>query len=627
MTSNQGYDHAMIGNCTSAALITSECSIDWLCFPFFDSPSLFARLLDEKKGGYFKIWGVDTIRVQQSYVYHTPIFKTVFETKDGIFEVRDYMPRFVNSHGDIYCPSEIHRDIHVIRGRPKITIDLKPKPNYALSEADCHIYEDYIKITSRKGEYNSFYLYCNLDPQKVVAGEPIELTESSYFLLSYHEKIEPVSLGKIYLEYEKTKSYWMDWVFRTKLPEKYKSMLNRSAITLKLLMYQRTGAVIAAPTTSLPEIIGRDRNWDYRYCWVRDSSMIVDLYARIGHMRSAERYLNFILNRMLLKYDNIAVMYGINGEKTLTEKTLGHLDGYKGSKPVRIGNDAYRQRQNDVYGELIEMIYTYFVIDRREQVNFDEEIWTVVRSLANAVKDIWREPDCGIWERRGEMQHYVHSKLMSWVALDRAAKIARYIGKNGYAERCMKFADEIKQDILANGWNQEAGAFTMTYGSKDMDAANLLMLHYGFLDAKDPRMESTVRQTYEQLVHNGFTMRYTAADEFGLPENAFIVCTFWMVNALYLIGEEEKAREMFENTMNCANRFGLFSEDVELTTRRLTGNFPQGYSHLAFIQSALILETSYNWSDAFKDKAAPVKTEMSLEDTKKNLAHRTATAS
>lgn len=593
------YHFGIIGNCTSAGLINSDCSIDWLCLPFFDSPSLFAKLLDIEKGGHFRISGVDTVRTEQSYVFHTPILKTVFETKDGIFEVRDYMPRFITSHGDAYSPSEIHRDIHVIRGRPKIKIELVPRPNYGVSDPKCTIFPDYIKITSTKGGYNSYYLYCDLDKHKVISGEPIELQGSSYFLLSYHEKLETINLAKIYLEYEKTKSYWMDWVFRTKLPPKHIDLLTRSAITLKLLMYQRTGAVVAAPTTSLPEIIGQDRNWDYRYCWVRDASMIVDLYCRMGHLRSAGRYIHFILNRMLLKHENIAVMYGINGEKDLPEMTLGHLAGYENSKPVRVGNAAYQQQQNDLYGELIETIYTYFIINRLENWSLDEEIWTVVRSLANTVKDIWREPDCGIWERREAKRHYVHSKMMSWVAMDRAAKIAKFLGKNDHTESYLKMAAMIKEDILQKGWNEKIGAFTMDYGSEDLDASNLLMIHYGFLDPKDPRMVRTVQATHQQLVKNNFCMRYVAPDEFGVPQNAFIVCTFWMINALYHIGEEAKARKMYENIVKCANPLGLFSEDIDVDSKRLTGNFPQGYSHLAFIQTTLLLETDYTWIGSF----------------------------
>lgn len=451
------------------------------------------------------------------------------------------------------------------------------------------------------GEYNSFYLYSNLGHKKIISGEPVKLKESSCLLLSYHEKLDPINLYKIYVEYEKTKSYWLSWVFRTKLPEQYKDLAVRSTITMKLLTFQKTGAVIAAPTTSLPEIIGKGRNWDYRYCWVRDSSMITDLYFRLGHRQLAEQYIQFILNRMLLKHENITIMYGINGERELTEKTLDYLNGYENSRPVRIANDAYRQKQNDLYGALMEMIYTYFVINPRERVYLDEEIWTVARSLVNTVSNTWKQPDSGIWEHRASIKHYVHSKLMSWVTMDRAGRIAGFIGKLDYASRCFHWAAMIKDDILTSGWNEKVGAFTMFYGSEQMDAANLLMLHYGFLPPKDPRMPSTVRQTYKNLVINNFTFRYISEDDFGSPENAFIICTFWMINALYLIGEEEKAREMFENMTKHANPHGLFSENIEVTTCRLTGNFPQGYSHLAFIQTLLLLETNYNWSDPFKD--------------------------
>jgi GH15 family glucan-1,4-alpha-glucosidase len=600
MTAN--LDYALIGNCASAALISPDCSIDWLCLPFFDSPSLFASILDRERGGYWKIAAEEIMDIEQSYVYHTAIVKTVFRTRHGVFEVRDYMPRFHTHYDQTSCPCEVQRDIHLISGTPRMKIELRPRPNYGYSEPHIQQEKDYIKITSKKGEYNSFYLYTDLDPHKVIHGEPMILTGSSYLLLSYHEKLDVIDLQKIYVEYEKTKSYWLDWVFRTNLPDQHKEMVIRSMITLKLLMYERTGAVIAAPTTSLPEIIGKDRNWDYRYCWVRDASMIIDLSIRLGHVKMAERYINFILNRMLLKHENVAVVYGINGERMLTEKVLDYLDGYEGSKPVRVGNDAYRQKQNDLYGELIETVYTFFIVDRQSVIHLGEDIWTAVRSLVNTACHVWRDPDCGIWERRGEMKHYVHSKLMNWVAMDRAMKIAKHLGRSEYANRCSALAAQIKESILTHGWSESLQSFTMSYGSHDLDAANLLMLHYGFLDRRDPRIVSTVRRTYESLVRDGFAMRYVVEDESGRPENAFIVCTFWMINALYLIGEEEKAREMFVNVMGCANRLGLFSEDVETATRRLTGNFPQGYSHLAFIQTVLLLETDYNWSDATRLK-------------------------
>lgn len=590
-------DYAAIGNCTSAALIGPDASIDWLCLPFFDSPSLFARLLDEERGGFFRISAEDIVRVEQSYAYHTPILKTRFETKDGVFEVMDYMPRFLTSGNDVYCPSEIHRNIHVISGRPRIKVALKPCPNYGLAEGYLKRFPDYLKITSREGEYNSYYVYSDLDLDGVARGEAMELKASCFFLLSYHEKLSKVDQEKIYLEYEKTKSYWMDWVYRTRVPERYREVVIRSVITLKLLMFQRTGAVIAAPTTSLPEIIGGERNWDYRYCWVRDASMIIDLYARMGHMHSAERFIQFILGRMLVKNENIAVMYGINGERVMTERTLYHLKGYKGSAPVRIGNAAYQQKQNDVYGELIEALYSYFIADPHHQKDFDEELWTVVRSLANKVALTWREPDCGIWERRGPPRHFVHSKLMNWVAMDRAAKISAVIGKEQHVQHYLAVAEEIKNDILAKGWNADRKSFVMHYESTDLDASNLMMLHYGFLPPADQRILGTVEAAEKYLLRNGFVMRYTADDEFGTPKNAFIVCTFWLINALYLIGRTDESRAMFDVMIGKVNRFGLLSEDIEPDTGALTGNFPQGYSHLALIQTAFLLETNYQWDN------------------------------
>ncbi len=588
-------NYAIVGNCTSSALIGPDASIDWFCLPFFDSPSIFGRILDVAKGGFFRITAENTIKVEQSYAYHTAILKTRFETSNGVFEVMDYMPRFITSAGEVYCPSEIHRNIHVISGKPRIRVELKPCPNYGLAAGSFDLTPEYLKIYSNKGEYNSYYLYSDLDMDAVMAGAAIDLEESSFFLLSYHEKLVEVTQEKIYLEYEKTKSYWMDWVYRTRVPERYKDVLIRSVITLKLLMFQRTGAVIAAPTTSLPEIIGGERNWDYRYCWVRDGSMIIDLYARMGHLHSAERYIQFILERMLVKNENIGVMYGINGERLINERILGHLDGFEGSRPVRVGNAAYRQRQNDVYGELIEAIYAYYIANPRHEKDVDEELWTVVRSLANKVVDTWRSPDCGIWERRGSEHHFVHSKMMSWVAMDRAAKISRQIGKHSHIARYLAVADEIKHDILTHGWDQQLNSFVMYYGSKDYDASNLLMLHYGFLPPSDPRIRGTLEAARQHLLRNGYVMRYTANDEFGAPKNAFIVCTFWLINALYLTGRQDEARGMFDQMISRVNRFGLLSEDIEPDTGRLTGNFPQGYSHLALIQTAFLLETNYQW--------------------------------
>ncbi|NLE64373.1 MAG: glycoside hydrolase family 15 protein [Elusimicrobia bacterium] len=590
MTRTKGLDHAFIGNCTSGALVGPDGSIDWLCLPFFDSASVFARLLDEGKGGYFRIAGADVLRVSQEYLFHTPILKTTVETRDGTFEVRDLMPRFTLPGGEVYCPSEIHRGVRVVSGAPRVRVEFCPAPNYASAPGSIVRHEEYFKVSSNQGPYNSFYLYTDFDPEALLSGEAVPLKESAFFLLSYHEKMDRVDQEKVYVEYEKTKSYWLDWVSRTQLPQDYKELVIRSAITLKMLMFQRTGAVIAAPTTSLPEIVGGARNWDYRYCWVRDASMIIDLCSRIGHAHTSARFLSFILNRMLLKHENIGVMYGINGEEVLEEKTLDHLEGYRRSRPVRIGNGAYCQKQNDIYGELIAAIHTSFVADRGSVRVIDEEIWTVVRSLVNRVLEVWAKPDAGIWERRDKERHYVHSKMMAWVALDRAARIASVIGKTGHLPRLMSAAEQVRRDILENGWDPKQKSFVMFYGGKELDAANLLMLHYGFLTPEDEKMRLTILRTWEGLSKNGLLLRYSGEDGFGAPANSFLVCNFWMVNALHAIGQTQEARTLFERVIGHANAFGLLSEDLDPVTGELTGNFPQGYSHLALIKSAFILE-------------------------------------
>lgn len=598
---DDNYHYGLIGNCTTAALVSKDTSIDWLCMPYFDSPSLFAKILDDKNGGHFKITGVDTKYISQRYIYDTAILKSTVETEYGEFEVHDYMPRFMVNGLNHYCPPEIHRVIKVISGHPIVKIDLKPMPNYALGGGKYENHFEYIKIVSTKGEYISYYFYSDLDHDKIISGEEIELNKYSYIVISYHEKLSAFTTEKIYHQFEKTKAYWIDYVDQTRYPEKYREAVIRSAITLKLLSYQKTGAVLAAPTTSLPEALGEGRNWDYRYCWMRDGGMTIDVYSRIGDFETSSRFMQYILQRLPLKNDSIHIMYSIEGEKNLDEKIQAQLAGYKNSFPVRTGNAAYKQKQNDLYGHLIEAIYTFFLFNNnvrsRDRTQINEEIWTLVRSLVNHISHVWHEPDNGIWEFRGEERHFSNSKLMSWVGMDRAAKIAAFWGKTKYIKGWKRLANTIKNDLLKNAWSDKTKTFTMYYNSDTYDASNLLMLHYNILDRRDKRIISTVLGYYNHLVKNGFMFRYVDEDDFGFPQNAFIACTFWMVNALYLIGEREKATEMFENTIKYRNHLGLLSEAIDALSGRLTGNFPQAYSHLSLIQSAFLLETEYNWLD------------------------------
>ena len=392
------------------------------------------------------------------------------------------------------------------------------------------------------------------------------------------------------LELERTKVYWLDWAAKTPDYQKFKDEIIRSAITLKMLTYDKTGAVLAAATTSLPETIGEVRNWDYRFCWIRDASMVIKVVSELGHKNSAKRYLQFIIDLMPDKDEKLQIMYGINKEKTLTERTLSHFDGYKGSKPVRVGNAAYKQRQNDIYGILMDVIYEQLKNFSNDIENV-EELWSITKGIVWIVGKHWEEPDKGIWEFRGEDKHFTFSKVLCWVALDRAIKVANMFGKTRKLERWIALEQKIKKDIHENAWNSDINAFVQSYGSRHLDASVLLMEPYGFIHAKDPKYVNTVKAIEEGLSNDGLLYRYKNEDDFGLPSSSFTICTFWFINALFKIGEEEKALERFERLLSYSNHLGLFSEDIDFKTKRLLGNFPQAYSHLALIECAINFST------------------------------------
>src|SRR5690606_12177572 len=406
-----------------------------------------------------------------------------------------------------------------------------------------------------------------------------------YLLLGYHEKLVKQGLDRAYLKYQRTKTYWMNWSEKTTNYTSYNEEISRSAFVLKALTYERSGAVLAAATTSLPETIGEERNWDYRFCWIRDASMVIKVMAGLGHTLSAKGFLQFIIDLIPDKDEKIQIMYGINGEKILTEHILDHLEGYAGSKPVRIGNAAYIQKQNDIYGILMEVIYQQFIQFETSLEN-SEELWTIVRGIVKIVEDHWKQPDKGIWELRTEDRHFVFSKLLCWVAIDRAIKIGQILRKGIHDEKWKALRTEIYNDIYNNGWNEEVGAYTQSYGSKDLDASTLLMEQYGFIKAKDPRFVSTVKATEKHLCRDGLLYRYRNQDDFGTPTSSFTICTFWFIDSLYKIGERQRAKEMFDTLLSYSNHLGLFSEDIDFETKRLLGNFPQAYSHLALIETA-----------------------------------------
>ena len=582
----KNLDYGIVGNCQSAALVSKEGTIEWCCLPAFNSSSVFASILDKNIGGKFEIIVDKSYNVAQYYLHKTNILVTKFTSDEDQFEVIDFMPRYINTENKHYYPPDLIRYIKLKKGRPKFKINYDPRLEYAMYKTSSVSEKDFIKSYTTKGNYDSVYLYTSFPHDKILESKEIELVSNHFFLLSYNQKILKQTVDRSYLKLQRTKVYWLNWSERTIKFKVYNDYISRSALVLKLLSYHKTGAILAAATTSLPETIGEIRNWDYRFCWIRDASMVIRIMTRLGHLNVAERYLQFLIDLIPEKDERIQIMYGIDREKTLTESILTHLKGYENSEPIRIGNAAYKQKQNDIYGVLMDALYQQFQIFDITLQN-SEALWTITRSIVKTVESNWRKPDKGIWEIRKENKHFTFSKVLCWVAIDRAIKIAKLINMRDYLPEWNRLRDKIKKDIYKNAWNEKIGAFTQSYGSEDMDASNLLMEFYDFIDASDEKFKSTVYETRKQLCKNGLMYRYRNKDDFGEPTSSFTICTFWLINSLLKIGEKEEAIKMFEKMLQYGNHVGLYSEDLDFKTKRLLGNFPQAYSHIALIETAI----------------------------------------
>ncbi len=575
----------MIGNGRSAALVSEKGSIDWCCLPDFDSPSIFAKLLDNEKGGSFEFLVDESYHISQKYIYRTNVLCTEFKSEEGTFEVIDFMPRYKTSDQDYFAPAEIYRYIKYISGKPCFRIKYCPAFNYAREPVASIAEKDYIVTYSVEKPTDCIYLYTSLNFNDVLQSKSIELVQPGFILLSYNQKIINIDIRRVYLEFQRTKVYWLNWTNRSRRFTKYQEEITRSLLVLKIMSFQSTGALLAALTTSIPETIGGSRNWDYRFCWLRDASMSLDTLLNMGHFYSARRFMGYLKSILKTKNDTFQIMYGIRGERELTEQELPDLAGYENSKPVRIGNAAFSQRQNDVFGYLLHVFYQYykFFPGTLDEV---EDIWEIVRLICRTISTHWEKPDKGIWEIRNEEKHFVISKVMSWVAMDRAEKIARLLNKDNYAELWRGIADDIKEDVLKNGWREDFQTFTRSYSDTDMDASLLLMAEYGFIDPSDPRYKKTVIAVKNELFYNGLVYRYVSDDDFGKPNSSFTICTFWLIQALFRIGEKDEAKKIFDELLTFGNHLCLFSEDIDFYTKRLLGNFPQAYSHLALINSA-----------------------------------------
>tara|TARA_Y100000813_G_scaffold85727_1_gene60872 strand:- start:684 stop:2474 length:1791 start_codon:yes stop_codon:yes gene_type:complete len=584
----QNLNYGIIGNCKTSALVKEDSSIDWFCLPQFDSDSIFCKILDKKIGGSFKIECDDSYKITQNYFKNTCVLKTNFSNGENEFEVIDFMPRFKKENGKYYTPPEVVRILKLIKGVPLFKVLYDPRLAFASGTTNTYIKENFIVSIVDDEKYETLFLYSNLKKEAIINSSKLKLSEDIYFVISYNEKINLPDLDKVLFELDQTKVYWKRWCYKTPLFKHYNDEILRSAMTLKLMNFEKTGAIIAAATTSIPESIGEVRNWDYRFCWIRDASMVIKVISKLGHVKMVKNFIEFILNIIPDKNEKLQIMYGINGEKNLHEETLEYLSGYRNSKPVRTGNAAYLQKQNDIYGILMDAIH--FQIEKYSNDDDKyEDLWSVVKAIVWVVKNNWMLPDKGIWEIRGNNMHFTFSKLLCWVAVDRAIKISKIIQNGKSVHKWIPLRNEIYNDIMENAWNEDKQAFTQNYQGNDLDASVLLMEDYGFISAEDVRYVSTVKAIEKELMMNGLMYRYKNKDDFGLPSSSFTVCTFWMINSLYKIGEEKKAIKLFNKLLSYSNHLNLFSEDIDFKTKELLGNFPQAYSHLALIDTAITL--------------------------------------
>lgn len=598
-------DYGIVGNCVTAALVKKNCSVDWLCFPHFGSPSVFGKILDTKKGGSLEIKNVSRFKIEQRYIEHTAILETLFTSKDNKtkFVVYDFFPRYKllmkQKASKLIKRNELIRIIKPLKGKPILKLLYDPKPNYALGDTPVIVKEDDL-LRCKAGDA-TFSLVSNIDSDAILNQKRFVLNQTKYIVFGGGDlKADVFNVKRCTRLMAVTKKYWKAWVKTLVLPEKHQEIIIRSAITLKLLTYVKTGAIVAAATTSIPEEVGSERNWDYRYCWVRDASLCVDALKKIGRDYEAKSLINFIMGNVQ-KDDFIQIMYGINGETSLKEKTLDHLEGFKGSKPVRIGNGAYNQIQHDIYGVILDIIYLYYVYYEYEK-KLSRKYWRFVIYLVNQIKFTWTRPDSGIWEFREKLRHYTYSKFMCYVGVDRAIKIAQHYNKEERLHEWIELRDEIRESILRNAYDPDKKAFVMYYGGKELDAALLQMSYHEFLHFDDPRLIGTIEAIYRELRRDYLVKRYDAPDDFGKSKSSFTICSFWLVDALFSIGEEKKARDIFDKLITHANHLGLFSEDIDISTKRLIGNFPQAYTHIALINSSILLS---EWSTKRKRVDVP----------------------
>ncbi len=592
-------NYGIIGDLHTIALIGMNGSIDWLCFPHFDSPAVFAAILDSEKGGSFKIAPQATdVTFKQLYWPDTNVLVSRFLSVEGVGEITDFMP--MGERTKSTKRHQLVRRVSVVRGSMCFRMQCLPAFNFARDKHTVSVTQNGVRFES---EAMSIHLSATI-PIKIVgnaAEAEFTLHEGEEIIFAIDDCLATNDEGAAITEaqsfdmFTRTVSYWRRWLSKCTYTGRWREMVNRSALTLKLLTYEPTGAIVAAPTCSLPEDIGGERNWDYRYTWIRDAAFTTYALLRIGFTEEAAAFMHWLEARCqeLNPDGSLQIMYSIDGKHKITEETLPHLDGYRGSKPVRVGNAAYNQLQLDIYGELLDAVYLF----NKHGAPISYDIWLSLRRLIQYVCDNWRRPDEGIWEVRSGQQHFVYSKLMCWVALDRGIRLATKRSFPGHIPEWRKVRDEIYEDIMDNGWCDDIEAFTQSYESESLDAANLMMPLVFFVAPTDPRMLKTLKAINRSpnkggLVSNSLVHRYNSKksdDGLSGEEGTFNICTFWLVEALTRAGQLDEARLMFEKMLGYANHLGLYAEETGHSGEAL-GNFPQAFTHLGLISSAFNLD-------------------------------------
>jgi GH15 family glucan-1,4-alpha-glucosidase len=599
-------DYGIIGNMRTVALVGMNGSIDWHCSPNFDSPSIFGALLDDAKGGRFQIAPIaDAIRHKQFYWPSTNILVTRFSHEDGIAELEDFMP--VGFAADSPSYHQIYRRVRCVRGSVRLSVVCRPAFDYGRQRHQVQLVEGGASFRANNTYFKlSASVPLQADNQGGVTSEfVLEEGQSKTFIFQHDGTAAPTQTPSSELEakepFERTVKFWQDWLASCTYRGRWRDRVERSALVLKLLTFEPTGAIVAAPTTSLPEVIGGSRNWDYRFAWIRDAAFTVYAFVRLGFYAEAAGFMGWIQN-YVAKHPHTGVqlptVFTIYGEPLPPEESLAHWEGYCGSAPVRIGNAASDQYQADIYGELMDSLY----LSNKYVGPIPYDMWVRIRRRLDWVCDNWQPPDEGIWEVRSGRQNFVYSKLMNWVALDRGARLADKRSFPGDRQRWMRERDAIYEEIMTKGWNEKRQAFTQYYGSDDLDASALMMPLVFFMAPTDPRMISTIKAILEKpknggLVSDGLVYRYPPQPRVdGLPgeEGTFNMCSFWLVEALTRAGTAnpewlDEARLLFERMLGYANHLGLYAEQTSAQGQAL-GNFPQAFTHLALISAAFNLD-------------------------------------